>query len=269
MPEADNNTSTEKSTQTPNEHKDDNDDGGASDTPVATTPQTTPTSDEKSTSTDDDAKTESLNKDNTTNEELTESQIAMKKAEEAVKAAEAAEADAKLAAKRAASAKAEAEAVIEKEYKALATQIKSSTVKKNPYTYKRESEAIFRRDMGEPEFFLDKKDRFPRPILTPQQQESLTRQAETPRDQTPEYIPEHVLSPEFKGLTNYERGVDSYLQELYEKLNILKKTPNHNVASISKLKSQIAYLESLHENYYLGMNVFRTAKGGRSKITAR
>lgn len=195
---------------------------------------------------------------------------ALQKAEDAIRAAEKAEADARLAAEKAAAARAEAEAAAEAEYKAIAAQIKSDVAKKNVYTYKRQSEEIFRRDMGEPEFFLDKNDRFQRPILTPQQQESLTRHAETPQDQTPQYVPEHVLSPEFEGVTNYERGVSSYLKDLREKLRMLQKDPNKVHASdISNLKSKITYLESLHENYHIGMNVFRTARGGRSKINAK
>ena len=40
----------------------------------------------------------------------------------------------------------------------------------------------------------------------------LHRKVEIPHDQTPEYIPEHVLSPEYAGVSNYERGVDSFLR---------------------------------------------------------
>ena len=35
---------------------------------------------------------------------------------------------------------------------------------------------------------------------------------------------------------------------------------------IEKVEQDLSYLDSLHENYYLGMNVFRTAKGGREKL---
>lgn len=195
---------------------------------------------------------------------------ARKKVEDAIKEAERAEEDARLAVERAAAAKAAAEAAEEAEYKSIAAQIKSDATKKDMHTYKRQSEEIFRRDMGEPEFFLEKNKRFQRPILTPQQQESLTRYAETPHDQTPQYVPQRVLSPEFEGVSNYERGVDSYMQELYTKLRTLQKDPNTGSSTeISNIKSKISYLESLHENYYIGMNVFRTAKGGRSKINAK
>ncbi len=193
---------------------------------------------------------------------------AMEKARAALKAAEQAELDARQAAERAAEAKKAAEEAAEAEYKAIAEQVKADVAKKSSHTFKRESEEIFRRDMGEPEFFLDKKDRFPRPILTPQQQESLTRHAETPQDQTPEYVPEHVLSPEFEGVSNYERGVESYLEELHSKLRKLRQSEDlESVAGeMARVKANIKYLESLHENFYLGMNVFRTARGGRSKV---
>ena len=193
---------------------------------------------------------------------------AMEKADAAIKAAEQAELDARQAAERAAEAKKAAEEAAEAEYKAIAEQVKADVAKKSTHTFKRQSEEIFRRDMGEPEFFLDKKDRFPRPILTPQQQESLTRHAETPQDQTPEYVPEHVLSPEFEGVSNYERGVESYLEELHSKLRKLRQSEDlESVAGeMARVKANIKYLESLHENFYLGMNVFRTARGGRSKV---
>ena len=187
------------------------------------------------------------------------------KAEAAAKAVEDAEKAVQEAIAKAEAAKVEAEAAAEEEYKAIAAEVKADTAKKPDYTFKRQGEEIFRREMGEPEFFLDKKDRFPRPILSPEQQESLTRKAEIPHDQTPEYVPEHVLSPEFKGVSNYERGVDSFLEELKQKFEKLKTDPEASEKEIKETEDEITYLESLHENFYIGMNVFRTAKGGRNK----
>ncbi len=189
-------------------------------------------------------------------------------AEAAAKAAEDAEAAAQEAIAKAAEAKAAAETAAEAEYKAIADEVKSDTAKGPDYTFKRQGEEIFRRDMGEPEFFLDKKDRFPRPILSADEQESLTRQAEIPQDQTPAYVPEHVLSPEFQGVSNYERGVDSFLEETKQKLENLKNNPEATEKEIRDTEHEITYLESLHENFFIGMNVFRTAKGGRNKIKA-
>ena len=191
---------------------------------------------------------------------------ASEKADAAAKAAEDAEIALKEAMAKVESAKAEAEAAAEEEYKAIAAEVKADAAKKLDYTFKRKGEEIFRREMGEPEFFLDKKDRFLRPILTPEQQESLTRKAETPHDQTPEYVPEHVLSPEFEGVSNYERGVDSFLDEMKQKLKKLKSDPESTEKEIMETEHEITYLESLHENFYIGMNVFRTAHGGRNKI---
>jgi len=174
----------------------------------------------------------------------------------------------RLAIEKATAARAEAEAAAEEEYKAIAAEIKADTAKKVNFTFKRKGEEIFRREMGEPEFWLDKKDRFPRPILSADEQESITRKVEIPHDQTPEYIPEHVLSPEYAGVSNYEHGVDSFLDELKNKLVTLKNNPESTEREILATEREITYLESIHENFYIGMNVFRTAKGGRDKINA-
>ncbi len=190
------------------------------------------------------------------------------KAEAAAKAVEAAENAVKEAIAKAEAAKAEAETAAEEEYKVIAAEVKADAAKKPNHTFKRQGEEIFRREMGEPEFFLDKRDRFPRPILSPEQQESLTRKAEIPHDQTPAYVPEHVLSPEFKGVSNYERGVDSFLEELKQKFEKLKTDPEASEKEIRETEAEITYLESLHENFYIGMNVFRTAKDGRNKVKA-
>ena len=189
------------------------------------------------------------------------------KAEAAAKIAEAAEAAVAEAIAKAEAAKADAESAAEAEYKAITNEVKADIAKKSDYSFKRQGEEIFRREMSEPEFFLDKKDRFPRPILTPEQQASLTRTAETPKDQTPVYVPENILSPEFKGMSNYERGVDDFLNESKERFVKLKNDPESTEKEILNAVNDIKYLESLHENFYIGMNVFRTAKGGRSKIS--
>ena len=179
-----------------------------------------------------------------------------------------AEAAVKLALEKANAARSELEAAAEAEYKAIAAEVKADTTKKSNFTFKRKGEEIFRREMGEPEFWLDKKDRFPRPILTQDQQESITRVAETPQDQTPKYDPQHILSPEHGGVSNYENGVNSFLDELKSKLTTQKSDPESTTQEILATENEITYLESIHENFYIGMNVFRTAKGGRDKINA-
>ena len=191
------------------------------------------------------------------------------KAEAAAKATAAviqAEAELEIALAKATSAKAVAEAAAEEEYKAIAAEVKATTAKAPEFTNQRKGEEIFRREMGEPEFFLAKKDRFPRPILTSEEQDELTRKVEIPTDNTPKYIPQHVLSPEFGGMSNYESGVGKFLEETKQKLKKLKNDPNASKKDIIATQHELEYLESIYENYYIGMNVFRTAHGGRNKL---
>lgn len=191
------------------------------------------------------------------------------KAEAAAKATAAvvqAEAELEIALAKATSAKAVAEAAAEEEYKAIAAEVKAAAAKTPAFTNQRKGEEIFRREMGEPEFFLAKKDRFPRPILTSEEQDELTRKVEIPTDNTPKYIPQHVLSPEFGGMSNYESGVGKFLEETKQKLKRLKNDPNASKKDIIATQHELEYLESIYENYYIGMNVFRTAHGGRNKL---
>lgn len=191
------------------------------------------------------------------------------KIEAAAKAAAAvaqAEAEVEAALAKAAAAKAAAEAAAEEEYKAIAAEVKAAATKPSPFTNQRKGEEIFRREMGEPEFFLAKKDRFPRPILSSEEQDELTRKVEIPTDNTPKYIPQHVLSPEFGGMSNYESGVGKFLEETKQKLKKLKNDPHASKKDILATQQELEYLDSIYENYFIGMNVFRTAKGGRNKI---
>ena len=188
------------------------------------------------------------------------------KADTAAKEAEKAEIALQKAIEKVAAAKEKAEAAAEAEYKAIADEVKEDVAKRPTHTFKRQGEEIFRREMGEPEFWLDKKDRFPRPILSAEEQESITRKAEAFTDVTPSYVPEHVLSPEFGGVSNYEHAVDEFLGEANQRLEKLKNDPEATEKQIQNANNDIIYLKSLHENFFIGMNVFRTAKGGRDKI---
>lgn len=177
-----------------------------------------------------------------------------------------AEAEAKAAAARSRAAKEAAEKALEEEYKEAA---KEAIIEKisDSFTNKRFQEQIFRREMGEPEFFLRKHELAPpRHILTPEEQEEISRRVEIPTDQTPKYNPQHMLSPEYHGASNYESGIESFRDELEEKLAKLQKDPNASKQQIHQAKEDLKTIDYLYENYHLGMNVFRTAKGGRSKI---
>lgn len=191
------------------------------------------------------------------------------KAEAAAKAMAAviqAEFEVEAALAKATVARAVAEEAAEEEYKAIASEVKATVAKKSTITNQRKGEEIFRREMGEPEFFLAKKDRFPKPILSSDEQDELTRKVEIPTDNIPKYVPQHVLSPEFGGMSNYEFGIEGFLDETKQKLKKLKNDPAASKKDITATQQEVEYLESIYENYYLGMNVFRTAKGGRNKL---
>ena len=134
------------------------------------------------------------------------------------------------------------------------------------FTNKRKQERIFRREMGEPEFFLFNKDVSIIKIRTQDEEEEISRKAQIPKDQTPKYNPKHVLSPEFNGGTNYESGIQDLVDETKLKLERLLNDPEANPQEIELTKLALKKLAYLFENYNLGMNVFRTAKGGREKI---
>ena len=46
----------------------------------------------------------------------------------------------------------------------------------------------------------------------------------------------------------------------------IKNDPDANPDDITRAEQDLKYLDSLYENFYQGMNVFRTAKGGRAKL---
>ena len=188
---------------------------------------------------------------------------ASKDAEKAAKAAADAEAAADAAIAKAKELKEAAAKASEEEFKAIADEIKEEAPKAPDVTNKRKNEIIFRREMGEPEFFLDKVDRFPKPILSEDEKDDITRKALSYEDTTPEYNPQNILDERFGGTSNYETGITVLGDELQAKLNRLKSDPETLPEEIEQIEQNLSYLDSLHENYYLGMNVFRTAKGGR------
>ena len=188
---------------------------------------------------------------------------ASKDAEKAAKAAAEAEAAAEAAIAKAKELKEAAAKASEEEFKAIAEEIKADAPKAPDVTNKRKTEIIFRREMGEPEFFLDKTDRFPKPILSEDEKDDITRKALNYEDTTPEYNPQNILDERFGGTSNYETGITVLGDELQEKLERLRNDPEALSDEIEKVEQDLSYLDSLHENYYLGMNVFRTAKGGR------
>lgn len=101
---------------------------------------------------------------------------------------------------------------------------------------------------------------------TPEEIEAIAAKVETYRNQTPEYSPSNMLSPEFEGTSNYERGLADFRTQKLEELERMGRDPEATDAEIAQAKDGIRILDHLYENYHQGMNVFRTAKGGRSKL---
>ena len=99
--------------------------------------------------------------------------------------------------------------------------------------------------------------------MSEDEKDDITRKALNYEDTTPEYNPQNILDERFGGTSNYETGITVLGDELQEKLERLRNDPEALSDEIEKVEQDLSYLDSLHENYYLGMNVFRTAKGGR------
>lgn len=66
--------------------------------------------------------------------------------------------------------------------------------------------------------------------------------------------------------SEYEQNVGKLLTEKTERYDKLKNDPNVSKIELASLLSEIETLESLYDNYNLGMNYFRRAKGGRAGL---
>ena len=66
--------------------------------------------------------------------------------------------------------------------------------------------------------------------------------------------------------SEYEQNVGKLLSEKIEKYELMKNDANVPKIELESLRSEIESLESLYDNYNMGMNYFRRAKGGRSGL---
>lgn len=66
--------------------------------------------------------------------------------------------------------------------------------------------------------------------------------------------------------SEYEENVVKLLTEKKEKLDRLKLDTQYSKEETENLMIEIDTLQSLFENYNLGMNYFRRARGGRSSL---
>jgi len=162
-------------------------------------------------------------------------------------------------------ARATSEAIWKAEYEAAKAEA-GEVRQTGQFSNKRKQERIFRREMGEPEFFLMDRDIPLTAILTGDEIEDIGRKVQIPKDQTPQYNPQNILSPEFGGTTNYETGITDMIEKAKLKLDRLLNDPEATQQEIKLAKEDLKKLNYLYDNYNLGMNVFRTAKGGRDTL---
>ena len=66
--------------------------------------------------------------------------------------------------------------------------------------------------------------------------------------------------------SEYERNVGKLIEEKNLKLEQLKNSQEISPTDTQKLQEEIESLQSLFDNYNLGMNYFRRARGGRSGL---
>jgi hypothetical protein len=66
--------------------------------------------------------------------------------------------------------------------------------------------------------------------------------------------------------SEYEKNVTRLIQEKLGELEYLKQEKNWDRSRVQRLAEEIETLETLFENYNLGMNYFRRAQGGRSGL---
>ncbi|MGA9928175.1 MAG: hypothetical protein WBP96_06185 [Nitrososphaeraceae archaeon] len=66
--------------------------------------------------------------------------------------------------------------------------------------------------------------------------------------------------------SEYEQNVGSLIAEKLEKLESLRNSSDANQIEIHTLNLELELLENLFDNYNLGMNYFRRAKGGRKGL---
>lgn len=66
--------------------------------------------------------------------------------------------------------------------------------------------------------------------------------------------------------SEYEQNVGGLIAEKRRLLKSLKDKSDVRDEEIKRLQQEIEYLENLYNNYNLGMNYFRRAKGGRKGL---
>ena len=111
-------------------------------------------------------------------------------ASEAAAIAEKAYETAKTSAKE---ARAASEVAWKAEYDVIKADVVEPQESGQSFTNKYKQDRIFRREMGEPEFFLFEKTVSMKSVRTQSEEQEISRQVQIPKDQTPQYNPNMYL----------------------------------------------------------------------------
>jgi len=74
------------------------------------------------------------------------------------------------------------------------------------------------------------------------------------------------LDPAFHGESNYEVGLEDLLAEKRDIVAKLEANPDTSQETLQSAREALSIIDGLWQNYHIGMNVFRNAKGGRDGI---
>ena len=102
--------------------------------------------------------------------------------------------------------------------------------------------------------------------LTEEQIIGIAIRVSRPTDQIPKYNPDHVLDSKFEGYSNYENSLRDLSHEKQKEFDDLVSNPKSSKYDQKIAKQELTAVNSLRENYFSSMDVFRTSKGGRDKL---
>ncbi len=74
------------------------------------------------------------------------------------------------------------------------------------------------------------------------------------------------LDPAYRGESNYEVELEDLLAQTKEKLKKMQSDSTVSKEQLRLVEEDLQTLETLWENYHMGMNVFRNAKGGHDGL---
>lgn len=74
------------------------------------------------------------------------------------------------------------------------------------------------------------------------------------------------IDPVFHGESNYEVGLEDLLTQKRNRVAQLESDSHASKEALQAVREELQIIEGLWENYHIGMNVFRNAKGGRDGI---